>query len=177
MNCSMPASSVLHCLRLRFVSIELEMLSKHLILCCLLLLLPSVFSIRVFSNESALCIVWPKYWSFSLSISPSNEYSGLISCRIDWFDPLGVQGTLKSLLFYPPYLVVPPLTYPPSCSAYPVYRVLSIMCSGGNTRMDNLVCDSEECTQTHINQGCIIGSSKRKVLSVDSIWKYPAPRC
>ena len=69
------------------------------ILCCPLLLLPSIFpSMRVFSNESALRIRWPKYWNFSLSISPSNEYSGLISFRIDWFDLLIVQGTLKSLL-------------------------------------------------------------------------------
>ena len=73
--------------------------SNHLILCRPLLLLPSIFtSIRVFSNESALCVRWPKYWSFSLSISPSSEYSGLISFRIDWFDLLAVQGTLKSLL-------------------------------------------------------------------------------
>ena len=73
--------------------------SKHLILCCPLLLLPSIFpSIRVFSNESAFCIKWPKYWSFSFSISPSYEYSGLISFRIDWLDLLAVQGTLKSLL-------------------------------------------------------------------------------
>ena len=73
--------------------------SNHLILCCPLLLLPSVFpSIRIFSNESVLCIRWPKYWSFNFSISPSNEYSGLISFRMDWFDLLAVQGTLKSLL-------------------------------------------------------------------------------
>ena len=73
--------------------------SNHLILCCPLLLLPSVFpSIRVFSDESVLHIKWPEYWSFSLSISPSNEYSGLISSRMDWFDPLAIQGTLKSLL-------------------------------------------------------------------------------
>ena len=72
---------------------------NHLVLCHSLLLLPSIFpSIRVFSNESVLCIRWPKYWSFSFSISPSNEYSGLISFRIDWFDILAVQGTLKSLL-------------------------------------------------------------------------------
>ena len=78
-------------------SIELVMPSNHLILCCLLLLLPSLFpSIRVFSNESVLCIRWPNYWSFSFSISPSNEYSGLISFRIDWFDLFTVQGTLKS---------------------------------------------------------------------------------
>ena len=75
------------------------MLSNHFILCRPLLLLPSVFlSIRIFSSESALCIRWPNYWSFSLSISPSNEYSGLISFRINWFDLLTVQGTLKSLL-------------------------------------------------------------------------------
>ena len=73
--------------------------SNHLILCHPLLLLPSIFpSIRVFSNESALCIRWPKYWSFSFSTSPSNEYSGLISFRIDWLDLLAIQGTLKSLL-------------------------------------------------------------------------------
>ena len=73
--------------------------SNHHIPCCPLLLLPSVFaSIRVFPNKSALCIRWPKYWSFSFSISPSNEYSGLISFRIDWLDLLAVQGTLKSLL-------------------------------------------------------------------------------
>ena len=72
---------------------------KHLILCPPLLLLPSIFpSIRLFSNESALCIRWPKYWSFSFSLSPSNEYSGLISFRMDWLDLLAVQGTLKSLL-------------------------------------------------------------------------------
>ena len=84
---------------LRLTSIELVMPSNYLILCCPLLLLPSVFpSSRVFSNKSVLRIRWPKYWSFSLSISPSNEYSGLISFRIDWFDHLALQGTLKSLL-------------------------------------------------------------------------------
>ena len=73
--------------------------SNHLILCLPLLLLPSIYpSIRVFSNESVLCIRWPKYWSFSFSITPSNEYSGLISFRIDWLDLRAVQGTLKSLL-------------------------------------------------------------------------------
>ena len=83
---------------LKLVSIESVLLSNRLILCCPLLLLPSVFpSIRVFSNESALHIRWPKYLSFSFSISPSNEYSGLISFRMDWLD-LAVQGTLKSLL-------------------------------------------------------------------------------
>ena len=80
------------------MSIKLVMPSNHLILCRPLLLLPSIFpSIWVFSNKSVLCIRWPKYWSFSFSISPSNEYSGLIF-RIDWFDLLAVQGTLKSLL-------------------------------------------------------------------------------
>ena len=75
--------------------------SDHLILHCPLLLLPSIFpSIRVFSNESALCIRWPKYWSFSFNISPSNEYPGLISFRMDWLALLAVQGTLKSLLQY-----------------------------------------------------------------------------
>ena len=84
---------------LKLMSIELVMPFNHLILCHPLLFLPSIFlSIRVFSNESVLPIRWPKYWSFSLSISPSNEYSGLISFRIDWFDLLDVQGTLKSLL-------------------------------------------------------------------------------
>ena len=81
------------------MSIESVMLSKHLILCRPLLLLPSIFpSIRVYSNESVLRNRWPKYWSFSFSISPSNEYSGLISFRIDGFDLLAVQGTLKSLI-------------------------------------------------------------------------------
>ena len=84
---------------LRFMSIDMVMQSSHLILCCPLLLLPSVLpSIRVFYNESALHVRWSKYWSFRFSISPSNEYSGLISFRIDWFDLLAVQGTLKSLL-------------------------------------------------------------------------------
>ena len=80
------------------MSIEAVMPSNHLILCHPLLLPPSIFtSIRVFSNESALRIRWPKYWSFSFSISPSNQYSGLISSRMDWLDLLAVQGTLKSL--------------------------------------------------------------------------------
>ena len=81
------------------MSIELVMLSNHLILCCPLFLLPLIFpSIRVFSNESALRIRWPKDWSFSFNISPSNEDPGLISFRMDWLDLLPVQGTLKSLL-------------------------------------------------------------------------------
>ena len=84
---------------LKLMFIESVMPSNHLILCHPLLLLPSIFpSIRVFSNESALLIRWPKYWSFSFNISPSNEHPGLISFRMDWLDLLAVQGTLKSLL-------------------------------------------------------------------------------
>ena len=84
---------------LKLMCIKLVMPSNHLILCCPLLLLPLIFpSIRVFSNESVLHIRWPKYWSFSFSISSSNDYSRLISFGIDWFDLLAVQGTLKSLL-------------------------------------------------------------------------------
>ena len=104
MDCSMPGFPVLHYIP-EFAqthvhwSIESMMPSKHLIFCHPLLLLPSVFSrIRVFSNESALCIRWPKYWSFSFNISPSSEHPGLISLRMDWLDLLAVQGTLKSLL-------------------------------------------------------------------------------
>ena len=86
---------------LKLMSIKLVMTSNHLILCRPLLLPPSIFpSIRVFSNESVLCIRWPKYWNFSFSISPSNEYLELISFRMDWLDLLAVQGTLKSLLQY-----------------------------------------------------------------------------
>ena len=84
---------------LKLLSIELVMPSNHPILCHPLLLLPSIFpSIRVFSSESALCIRWPKYWSFCFNISPSNEYSGLISFQMEWLDLLAVQGILKSLL-------------------------------------------------------------------------------
>ena len=98
-NCSMPGLPVHHQPQslLRFMSIESVMPSNHLILCCPLLLLPSIFpSIRVFSTESVLHIRWPKYWSFSFSIGPSKEYSGLICFRIDWFELLAIQGTLKS---------------------------------------------------------------------------------
>ena len=101
MDCSTPGFPVLHHLwsLLKLMSIELVMPINHLILCCPLLIPPSVFpSIRVFYSESVLCIRWPKYWSFSFSISPSNEYSGLVSFRMDWLDLLAVQGTLKSLL-------------------------------------------------------------------------------
>ena len=83
----------------KLMSVELVMPSNQLILCHPLLLLPSIFpSIRVFSNESALCIRWPKYWSFTFNISPSNEHSGLISFRMDWLDLLALQGILKSPL-------------------------------------------------------------------------------
>ena len=101
MDCGMPRFSVLHYppSLLRFMSIELVILSNHLILCCPPLLLLSIFpSIRVFSNESPLRIRWPKYWSFSFNISLSNVPSGLISFQMDWFDLLAVHGTLKSLL-------------------------------------------------------------------------------
>ena len=103
MDCSTPGFPVHHQLpelvSVQLMSIESVMPSNHLILCCPLLLLPSIFpSIRVFSNESALHIRWPKYWSFSFSISPSNEHPGLISFRMDWFGLLAVQATLKSLV-------------------------------------------------------------------------------
>ena len=85
----------------KYMSIESVMPSNHLILCHPLLLPPSIFpSIRVFSNESALCIRWPNYWSFSFNVSPFNEHPGLISFRMDWLDLLAVQGTLKSLLHH-----------------------------------------------------------------------------
>ena len=100
----LPSPTISHSL-LKLMSIESVMPSNHLILCHALLLLPSIFPrIRVFSNESALRIRWPKYWSFSFSISPSSEHSGLISFQIDWLDLLAVQGTLKSLLQHLHYL-------------------------------------------------------------------------
>ena len=101
MDCSMQGFPV-HYQLLELVQTHVHQIgdaSNYLILCCPLLLLPSIISrIRVFSNESVLCIRWPKYWSSSFSISPSSEFSGLISFRMDWFDLLAVQGTLKSLL-------------------------------------------------------------------------------
>ena len=97
--CQLPLSSTIPPSLLKFMSIELVMLSNHLSSCCPLLLLPSIFPhVRVFSSELALHIQWPKYWSFSVSICPSSEYSGLIPFRIDWFNLLEIQGTLKSLL-------------------------------------------------------------------------------
>ena len=101
MDCSMPGFLSITNFRslLKLMSIKLVMSSNHLILCHPLLFLPSMFhSIRVFANESVLHIRWPRYCNFSFSISPSNKYSGLISFRMDWFDLLSVQGTLKNLL-------------------------------------------------------------------------------
>ena len=101
MDCNTPGSSVLYFLLEleQFMSTELVMISKHSIVCCHLLLLPSIFpSIMIFTSVSILCIRWPKYWSFSFNINPSNEYSGIISFGIDSFDFLPVQGTLESLL-------------------------------------------------------------------------------
>ena len=101
MDCSTPGFlfTTNSCSLLKLMSIKSVMPSNHLIVCCPLLLLPSIFpSIRVFSNELALHIRWPEYWSFSFRTSPSNEYSALISFRIDWFDLFTVQGTHKSLL-------------------------------------------------------------------------------
>ena len=101
LDCSMsgPLSFTISQSSLKLLSTESVMPSNHLILCCPLLLLLSIFpTIRIFSNQLALCIRWPKHWNFSFSISPSNEYSGFISFRIDWLDILAVQETLKSLL-------------------------------------------------------------------------------
>ena len=101
MDCSMPGFPAITSSwsLLKLISIESMMPSNHLIFCRPLLLLPSIFpSIRIFSNKSVLCISWPKYWSFSFNISPSNEHPGLISFRIDWLDHLAVKGTLKGLL-------------------------------------------------------------------------------
>ena len=106
-GCSTPGFPDLHISwnLLKLMSIESMMPSNHFILCCPLLFLPSILSsIRVFSNDSTLCIRWPKYWSSSFIMSPSNEYSGLISFRTDWLDLLAVQGTLKSLLQHPFWL-------------------------------------------------------------------------
>ena len=97
--CQASLSFTISWILLKLMSIESVMLSNHLLFCHPLLLLSSIFpNLRVFSSESVLHIRWPKYWSFSFSISPSNEYSGLISFRMDWFDLLAVQGTLKRLL-------------------------------------------------------------------------------
>ena len=112
------------------MSIESVMSSNHLNLCLPLLLLPSIFpSIRVFSKESVVHIRWPKYWSFSISISPSNEYSGLISFRIDWLDLLAVQGTLKSLFQHrsskPPFSLLLPNFFPNNLRSVKAIRNIS----------------------------------------------------
>ena len=124
MNCSTPGFPVLHISQslVKFMSIELVMLSKLLILCFPLVSLPSIFSsIRVFSRELVPRIRWPKYWNFSFSISPSNEYSGLISFRIDWFDLLAAQGplknplqhhSLKASIFWHPAFITVQLSHP-----------------------------------------------------------------
>ena len=110
---------------LKLMSAELVMPPKHLIFCYPFFLLSYIFpSIRVFSNESSLCIRWPNYWSFSFSISPSSVYSGLISLRIDWFDPLVVQGTLKSLL-----QILPKMCIIPGCVNLPSATNINILFS------------------------------------------------
>ena len=121
---------------LKFMSIELVMPSNHLILCCLLFLLPSIFpSIRVFFRESVLRIRWPKYWSFSFIISPSNEYSGPISFRIDWLDLLAVQGTLKSHLQHHSWKASVH-----GCSAFFIVRLSHPYMTTGKTIVLTLLC-------------------------------------
>ena len=132
---------------LKLISIESVMPSNHLILCHPLLLLPSIFhSIRVFSNESAFHIRWPKYWSFSFSITPSNEYSGLIFFRIDWFDLLAVPGTLKSLL-----------QYHSSKPSWNNLRQLWALCLWINS-MVFLDLYSTPCNCAPTTQGCFLGT-------------------
>jgi len=113
----------------KLMSIESVMPSNHLIFCCSLLLLPSIFpSTKVFFSESGLCIRWPKYWNLSFSISPFNEYSGLISFRIAWFDLLAVQGTLKSLLQH--YTLKATILW---CSALFLIQLLHLYVTTGKT--------------------------------------------
>ena len=115
----------------------------HLILCHPLLLLPSIFpSIRVFSNESALCIIWPKYWSFSFNISPSNEHPGLIFFRINWFDLLAVQGTLKSLLQH--HSSKASLL---RCSAFFIVQLSHPYMTSGKTIADNFAANCFVCSR------------------------------
>ena len=137
MNCSMTSFPVLQYSwsLLKLVPIESVMSSDHLILCHPLLLLPSMFpSISVFSNESVLCIRWPEYWCFSFSISPANEYSGLISFRIDWFDLLAFQGTLKSLPTIPSHVL----------ESHPRYYITCICVSLVFSRLDH--CSEWHCS-------------------------------
>ena len=131
MDCSTPGFPVHHQLPelAQTQSIESVISSNYLILCRSLLLLPSIFpSIRIFSNESVLHIRWPKYWSFSFSISSSNEYSGLISFRMDWLDLLAVQGILKSLLQH--YSSKASVLWP---SAFFMLRLLHLYITAGKT--------------------------------------------
>ena len=124
-DCRMPGFPVLHHLQIlfRFMSIESVMPSNHLLLCYPLLLLSVFLSIRIFSNRSVLHIRWPKYWSFSFSISPPNEYSGLISFTIDWFDLLEVQGTLFPLTCSNLKLIIISLSLTPKRSSIIVLRL------------------------------------------------------
>ena len=131
----------------KLMSIESVKLSNHLILCRTLHFLSSIFpSIRVFSNELALCISWPKYWSFSFSISPSNEYSGLVFFRIDWFDLFAVQGTLKSLLQY--HNSKASILW---CSAFNS-SVLSLLPLSSTLKLQVLVSSGASRTHVHFNQ-------------------------
>ena len=142
MNCKTPGLTVHHQLlsSLKLTSTKSVMSSSLLIVCCPLLLLPSIFpSIRVFSNESAFRIRRPKYWSFTFSISPSSEYSGLISFRIDWFDLLTVQGTLKSLLQH-------------QFKSILYIIILYILLNDLLTNYSTLSLDHWEFTQSHTNK-------------------------
>ena len=131
MACQAPLSSTVSLSLFKFTSIELVTLSNHLILCQPFLFLPLIFhNIRVFSNKSALFIRWPKYWSFSLSISSSNKYSGLISFRIDWFDLFAVQWTLKSLPQH--YSWKASILW---CSAFFMVQLLHLYITSGENRV------------------------------------------
>ena len=159
MNCSMPGSCLSTTISpslLKHSSIESVMPSNHLIFCRPLLLLPSIFShIRVFSNESTLCIRWPKYWSFSFSNSLSNEYSGLISLRIDWLCLLAVKGTLKSLL--QPHSLKASIL---QCSTFFMVQHLHVYVTAGKTALATQTSVSKVISllfntfQCHIDTGC-----------------------
>ena len=128
---------------LKLMSIESVMPSTHLILCHPLLLLPSIFpSIRVFSNESALRIRWPKYWSFSFNISPSNEYSGLVSFRMDWLDLFPAQGTLKSLFqhYSSKASILWPSAFLTVQLSHPYRSTGKTMCSSSRYLISYLIC-------------------------------------
>ena len=132
---------------LKLMSIKSVMPSNHLILCCPLLLLPSIFpSIRAFSNESALRIRWPKYWSFSFNISPSNEDSGLISFRTDWLDLLAIQGILKSLLQHHSSKASVP-----QCSAFFIVHLSHPCRTTGKTIALTMVLTLDLCWQSNVS--------------------------